>query len=498
MDEGTDYERDELIARFRQYLHDSEHKDFFGHDDIVEIFDYAGDMSDEYVRIEALMYAARYFPESKDMEQRRLIFYSGMYPQAASDFLRDHGGDAPDRPLLQRLIAIQEGFINDSDSDSDNAIAALERILAGNPKMDDEETIHFVDTAHHCDCLDWLEQNLERVADCSNNRACLLYELAMSLLEQYEYARAVPIIEKLVSEKPFILSYWELLLDAQINSHAEDADTDDTIETILAMDPENRQALKHKFLKIYHNDGNPDELSEIIRAIPDDGEISRLYIRSLVAHGRKDEAAAYINGRLQANPLDYEALVSNYFVVGHKPCLKAIKQAFMSQEAKEKVSPSDWYEAIKTLDTIKAAIAGYAIMLWILEEYSHNEIPEWWTSTLIVNAFNACKYNYVVNAIYADETFLHRCDMVQYTLVVCAFAKAGEYDIARDMCCNGIIYNGRFWPKIKDNSPHWTLLFYRCLEILSNIVEAIDDAREAKKTPIFSENPFDVHTPRDE
>lgn len=99
MDEGTDYERDELIARFRQYLHDSEHKDFFGHDDIVEIFDYAGDMSDEYVRIEALMYAARYFPESKDMEQRRLIFYSGMYPQAASDFLRDHGGDAP-RPSI--------------------------------------------------------------------------------------------------------------------------------------------------------------------------------------------------------------------------------------------------------------------------------------------------------------------------------------------------------------------------------------------------------------
>ena len=88
--------------------------------------------------------------------------------------------------------------------------------------------------------------------------------------------------------------------------------------------------------------------------------------------------------------------------------------------------------------------------------------------------------------------------MVQYTLVACAFAKAGEYDIARDMCYNGIVYNGRLWPKIKDNSPHWTLLFYRCLGILSNIVDAIDDAREAKESPIFSENPFDVHTPRDE
>lgn len=193
MDEGTDYERDELTARFRQYLRDPEHKAFFDNDDIVEIFDYAGDMSDDYIRIEALMYAARYFPESKEMEQRRLIFYSEIDPQAAKEFIRDHGGDASDRPLLQRLIAIKEGYINDGDND--NAIAALERILADKPKMNDEETIRFVTTVNDCSSLDWLEQNLEHVAYYSSNRACLLYELAMSLLDRQEYARAVPVIE---------------------------------------------------------------------------------------------------------------------------------------------------------------------------------------------------------------------------------------------------------------------------------------------------------------
>lgn len=495
MDEGTDYERNELIARFRQYLRDPEHKAFFDHDDIVEIFDYAGDMSDDYIRIEALMYAARYFPESKEMEQRRLIFYSETYPQAAKEFIQDHGGDTPDQPLLQRLIAIQENYTDDGDSDE--AIAALEHILADKPKMNDEETIRFVTTINDCNCLEWLEQNLKRITAYSNNRACLLYELAMSLLDRMEYARAVPIIEELVSEKPFILSYWELLLDAQVNSQAKDAEIDDTIETILAMDPENKPALKHKFLKVYHNDGDPYKLSEIVRQIPDDGEIIRLYVRSLVAHNRKTEAADYINSRLQANPLDYEALVTNFFVVGHKPCLKAIKQAFTTPEAKAKVSPSEWYEAIKTLDTTKAAIAGYAMMLWILEEYGPDTLPEWWTSTLIINAFERCKYKYVVDAIEADPTFLQRCDMVLYTMVTCAFAKAGEYETACEMCHNGIVYNSRLWPGIKDNSPHWTLLFYRCLDILMNIDIAIIDAREAHKTPIFSENPFDVHPPRD-
>ena len=232
--------------------------------------------------------------------------------------------------------------------------------------------------------------------------------------------------------------------------------------------------------------------------MPDDAEISRLYIRSLVAHDRKDKAAAYIDERLQANPLDYEALVSNFFVVGHRACLKAIKQAFMTPEAKAKVSPSEWYEAIKTtLDTTKAAIAGYAMMLWILEEYDDDTLPEWWTSTLIINAFERCKYKYVVDAIEADPTFLHRCDMVLYTLVVCAYAKAGEYNTALEMCHTGIVYNSRFWPGIKDSSPHWTLLFYRCLEVLMNISEKIYDARDAKKQPIFSDNPFDVHPPRD-
>lgn len=496
MDEGTDYERNELIARFRQYLRDPQHKAFFDHDDIVEIFDYAGDMDDEYVRIEALMYAARYFPESTEMEQRRLIFYSETYPQAAKEFIQDHGGDTPNQPLIQRLIAIQEYYDDDDDGDSDNAIFALEQILADKPKMNDEETIRFVTTVDHCNCLDWLEQNLECVATCSNNRACLLYELAMSLLDGIEYARAVPILEKLVSEKPFILSYWELLLEAQVNSQADDAEIDDTVETILAMNPENEHALKHKFLKIYHNNGDPDALSEIIRIMPNDSKISRLYVRLLVTHDRKDKAATYIKDRLKANPLDYEALISNFFIVGHKSCLKAIKQAFMTPEAKAKVSPNEWYEAIKTLDTTKAAILGYALMLWILKEYGPDTLPEWWTSTLIINAFERCKYKYVIDAVEADPTFLQRCDMVLYTMVTCAYAKSGEYETANKMCYNGIVYNNRLWPGIKDSSPHWTLLFYRCLDILMDISDVIIDAREANKAPIFSKNPFDVHPPR--
>ncbi len=495
MDEGIDFERDELIARFRQYLHDPEHKAFFSHDDIVEIFDYAGDLNDDYVRIEALIYAARYFPESKDMEQRRLIFYSDTYPLAAKEFIQDHGGDEPDRPLFQRLIAIKEKYCDDDNRD--NAIVAFERILAEKPKMNDEETIRFVNAVNDCDCLDWLEQNLEHIATYSGNKACLLYELAMFLLDQVEYARALPIIEKLVSEKPFVLSYWELLLESQVNSQADDAEINDTIETILAIDPENEQALKQKFLMIYHEGGNPDLLSEIVYHIPNDAQIMRLYIRTLVDHGRKAEATDYIKSRLKADPLDYEALISNYFVAGHKACIKAIKQAFATPEARAKVSPSKWYESIKTLDTVKSAIAGYALMLWILEEYDHDELPEWWTSTLIINAFDRCKYKYVVDAVEADPTFMQRCDMVLYTMVTCAYAKTGEYETALEMCNNGIIYSGRLWPGIEDSSPHWTLLYHRCLDILMDISSKIYEAKETDMPPIFSGNPFGVHAPRD-
>lgn len=48
---------------------------YFDEDDIIDIYDYAADNNDDFIRLEALMYAARMFPDSVEMADRRNYFY---------------------------------------------------------------------------------------------------------------------------------------------------------------------------------------------------------------------------------------------------------------------------------------------------------------------------------------------------------------------------------------------------------------------------------------
>lgn len=489
MDESIDYEREDLIDGFRRYLHDPDHKDFFDHSDIVEIFDYAGDMGDDYIRVEALLYAARYFPDSKEMEQRRLVYYSETSPRAANAFIQDHDSGEKRQSTIQRLIALQI-----SRPDHDSAIAALEKILAEQPKMDDEETIRFVAAVNECDCLDWLADNLERVATKSNSRACLVYELAMYTYESEQYEAAVPLFEKLVTEKPFALSYWELLLDSQTKSNAPESDIVDTMETMLAMDPDNLPALKAKAQKAYADGADTEVLADIIKRIPDDMGTLYMYIRALLDHGQKEQAAKYIEERLCANPKDYKAHVANLCVAGSRAAIKAIAKEFANEEVQEGVTPQMWYEALQSINKAKDAIAGMALMVWISKHYE--ELPEWWTKTLVCNAFNVCKFKYVVRAIEADPSFFSTCDIVQYTMVCFAYAKTYEYDIAFKMSCGGVIRARTQWPDMDLNDPRWKLLYLNCLGIMTGIISAIDDARDEDR-PVRLGNPFEVYAPKD-
>ena len=44
---------------------------YFDEDDIIEIYDYANDMNDDFIKLEALFYGARMFPASEALRTRR-------------------------------------------------------------------------------------------------------------------------------------------------------------------------------------------------------------------------------------------------------------------------------------------------------------------------------------------------------------------------------------------------------------------------------------------
>ena len=67
---------DEFAAALRARHENPGSEPWFSEDDLVDVFDFAGDVGNDYLRAEALMWGARTFPESERLFERRGVFYS--------------------------------------------------------------------------------------------------------------------------------------------------------------------------------------------------------------------------------------------------------------------------------------------------------------------------------------------------------------------------------------------------------------------------------------
>lgn len=56
--------RQELYERFKASLSQPVSQRYFDEDELVDLFDYAGDLQDDYVQLETLLCGARLYPES--------------------------------------------------------------------------------------------------------------------------------------------------------------------------------------------------------------------------------------------------------------------------------------------------------------------------------------------------------------------------------------------------------------------------------------------------
>ena len=108
---------EELTRRFRADLARPVGERFYSEDDLIDIFDYAGDIADDYLRMEALLLGARLSPDSVELTERRAIFYLYLDRRAFKAYLEDN--PAVDTPLWQIL---RLNLLNPGDP-------AVERVL---------------------------------------------------------------------------------------------------------------------------------------------------------------------------------------------------------------------------------------------------------------------------------------------------------------------------------------------------------------------------------
>ena len=274
--EEFDNERQILFNRFRTSLSDRAEQYFFDEDDIVEIFDYSGDLGNDFIRAEALMYGARYFPDSDRLRQRRALFYSDIFETGSVTDIEEVYGEDPG--LLGQLSIIRM-----KSWPKERAREQLSRLLDEAESMDDEEIIRFVGVADEYGLLEWIDEIMPQLEQKTSNRAALIYEMAYSY-QQANPDRAAQLLEQLVELKPYVADYWQMLAGAQLNSTLYTDKVNESLDMALALDPDNKEAwlLKARIIGMSDNPSEYHELmSEIYERMPLMPDVILTYLHTM-------------------------------------------------------------------------------------------------------------------------------------------------------------------------------------------------------------------------
>ena len=285
MDEDEAYSetRDELLKRFRESLTKPLSERYFDIDDLIEVFDYAGDVNDDYLRIEALMCGARYFPDSEALLERRAIFYSQYSQRAQNQFLQDNPSDGN---LILDFIALKSENLT-----AEEAQAAVDRLIDTHPAMNDEEVIQFIDL---CSCLNlypWLKDHFEYLRGKVEYVNVLLYETAIIAEYNKDVEFCTALLEELTQEEPFNSFYW-MMLSRQYASSEDWVKAVNAIDYSLAINPDAPQSLLMKAKLYYALDKPIDEIERImLRAIEiSNGDLECVkYLASIYADDGRTE-----------------------------------------------------------------------------------------------------------------------------------------------------------------------------------------------------------------
>ncbi|MDE6300376.1 MAG: hypothetical protein K2M19_01490 [Muribaculaceae bacterium] len=266
-------QNDELRARFRSQLQGPFSEIYFSEEELVSIFDTAGDSNDDYIRQEVLMVGARLYPDSEALLARRGIFYNQTDPEVFSRFMEDHEGDESD---LMKLLKT-ENF----KGTSAQALAIVEEMFNTGNFDDDEFVIQFVQAVHRLGQVNWLIERYPDIHERVTYEPTLLYEIGIVAQDSPALRPlAIECLEKLTETDPFTADFWSLLAYLYI-LEGEQEKSSSAIEYALALEPGHVEALKGR-LRLTDPEKDPEAVTDILLRILDSNPDNELLDTALV------------------------------------------------------------------------------------------------------------------------------------------------------------------------------------------------------------------------
>lgn len=285
-DENNAVNRDELLQQFRDSLSKPMAERYFDEDALIDIFDYAGDLGDDYLRMEALMCGARFFPDSTELLQRRGIFYSQYSDRTRQQFLElSPQGDG----MIFSLLSLRDN----PPADKAELCQALDEIIDSTDEIEDEEIIQLVESVSELGAYAWAKDRYNYIFEKAAYKQGFVYEMAMLAESFADYAFSISLLEKLTEIDPFNSYYW-MVLARQYAGVSNYEGAVSAIDYSLAINPKNAESLYLKGRLVYKMEHDFDKaLSLCEQAMKlSNGNTDVVRFMASMHHEHHDDASA--------------------------------------------------------------------------------------------------------------------------------------------------------------------------------------------------------------
>lgn len=357
-----------LYQQFRRDLTKGEIPSDYDENDLIEIYDFASDNGDEYIQLSVLLSAARIYPESEELSQRRgYYFYDRVsLGQGALDMAAVHKTDSALWAILWELVQMPQRQYDPEE--------AFDAILNRYSDYDDETIIQLVGACCYTNLYGWLKKRKNDIQKRCLYPDTFLYELSEEAHIRGDNSYAVELLEELTRMVPFNASYWVLLsqcyfdLDDKVNALS-------AVDYALAIDAKSTSALTQKMIVLFNMKGGVDEAirigADIIKDVTFDFDLLYQYVFMLSSISEhKRDAAELMSEYIHRFP-DNKDLIDHLLEIGFEDLNRKALDQYFRYDASESV----WMEWAKEY----LELGSYEVCRDILMSYLTNSgsLPEW-------------------------------------------------------------------------------------------------------------------------
>lgn len=423
MNEESSLEK--LYEEFKSTLSTNGDDLYFDEQDLIDIFDYAGDVNDDYVRLEVLTLASRLFPHSKALRHRHALLLSDINPDSFRNFVDDENANADSSDLTWAIINAKA-----NPPTGENAVEFLENLLKHFDFEEDEDTIQFVNLVAELDQVEWLVDNLERIKSRFEYTPTLIYESAQVFNNAGLRSKAIELMDEMTMQEPFNINYWLFLAEMQAANNALD-DALNSIEYAKAINAEDFTAIA---LEGYIHLLRPDyvkaipALEKAHQINPDDNSTKRNLVEAYRMAGRNSEAIKLMHEIFFEESADRN-IMQSLLLLCPDETVEILEKYYKNVESDTNAAAQNIYE-IYHADAPESALR-YAI--W----YSQNISDDKCIKLLIIELlYSLNQYNDVVTYALTrmQNLRLEDYEMHYVAILASALMKMKMFKTAQQLC----------------------------------------------------------------